>query len=196
MTWLQTLLIAAVPSGVTVVGLIWQLRMTNAATAQQRQEEVAERERDRQAEQAAREAERRHALDDHWRSERARSHSEFIASLGQALMQVTTYLENVRVNGEGEIVEGDHTKGMSREFEDALRRIMADVNIYGGEESRVAGVHCWDAIFAIQSQVMWALLIGVPPLPNRAELRVKLSHAASMRGDYINAVRRELGTAH
>ena len=132
MDWMQTLLIAAASPLVTAAALLWQQHRTSLREDRIREEDRAERARDR--EQAAREAQaqRTRDLSERWRDERLRSHSTLLDRLNTEMQTLGGNVD--AVVGSSDVATVDITV-LPDEHDHASGEALARVQVVGSVHS-------------------------------------------------------------
>ncbi len=158
MTWWQTLLIAVVPVLVTLV-------ITNWAESRRRREDADQREKEREAQAAQREQERRHAVQDAWRTNKMQAHQDlmfFARRLWHSFVAAGREVQELQR------VHTAHGQELTPEIQQPLRRIhdafrplddapkemdaiLTTVQMFGSDEAQ-------QAAFAFEHKQMTAML--------------------------------------
>jgi multidrug efflux pump subunit AcrA (membrane-fusion protein) len=194
---------AALVTGVFLTGQNW---LNNRREDRRRQADAAERQADRELQLKQAEQARADARAETWRESRQEAHEALIAVLRKANKTVSSTLLYLRSDGTfwstetGEAPEGD-TDLLDEAEEEELNEALARVEIVGSEASRQAASAAVSQIMSMHERY-WALTVlysleGYGEKRGDAAKRLK-GKEESLKGNldaYIDAVRRDLGTA-
>lgn len=201
MSWLQTLLIASVPSLITAVALTWQNRQNNVRDEARRKDDANERDKDRQHSTRQAEQLRREALGDHWREERKQAHVALLASFQQAYDFLNS-LTGMGIQATGLFdVEPDQEAetDFPGELSTSMRSQLATVQVLATTSTSAAAQAAFDAFNHAEIEAFMAEYARHSHTEDVFKDRVDraryhLATAVSHRDDYLAAVREELGT--
>lgn len=129
-------------AAITAASLIYQNKQNNEREVTRRQDEAAEREKDREAEARARLESRLAAREDHWRDKRLEAAKEFLDCSEGALLGYL-YLQTIQLLNSAGLPDPPFTDEQRQHAEEEVQRVdgemrtaLYEVLLLGGDESR------------------------------------------------------------
>ena len=183
MTWPQTLTVALAPTLITGLSLLAQLWLTTRSEASRTKE--------------LRSLERRDALEDKWRDDRRASHARLLALIDESWPPIQSEIQwqDMLRQGVPHFKEEDLAYPLDHGFTTRMRDAMAEVDLIASERARSLAKGCVDRILTLNF-ALWTMKSQAERAPISIErLAPMFNEARGLHGEYVEAVRGDLGTA-